>query len=146
MKVLFVHCIFFLFFANLNVKAQEHETLTNSYWKLLSTRTIKKAPSGDYLPYFPPDLMKINKTKIKLNGYMVPLKSGISHKHFLISVLPVMQCQFCGSGDIPEMVEVFMSTPIKFSTKPIAISGILIINDTNHDKATFELMDAKLDN
>ncbi|TAF79823.1 MAG: hypothetical protein EAZ51_07205 [Sphingobacteriales bacterium] len=94
------------------------------------------------MPYFPPSLMAYNKTKIQLNGYMVPTNVGATHKVFLLSVLPVMQCQFCGTGDIPEMVEVYMSTPIKFNTKPINLEGTLIINDLDNDTATFKLANA----
>ncbi|TAF44506.1 MAG: hypothetical protein EAZ64_06410 [Sphingobacteriales bacterium] len=119
-----------------------HKTITNKYWEILNTRTIKKNAEGQYMPYFPPSLMAYNKTKIQLNGYMVPTNVGATHKVFLLSVLPVMQCQFCGTGDIPEMVEVYMSTPIKFNTKPINLEGTLIINDLDNDTATFKLANA----
>jgi len=121
-----------------------HKTLSNKYWEILNTRTIKKNAEGQYMPYFPPSLMAYNKTKIQLNGYMVPTNVGATHKVFLLSVLPIMQCQFCGTGDIPEMVEIYMSNAIKFSTKPIIIEGLLIINDSDNDTATFQLANAAL--
>lgn len=121
-----------------------HKTLSNKYWEILNTRTIKKNTEGQYMPYFPPSLMAYNKTKIHLNGYMVPINVGATHKVFLLSVLPVMQCQFCGTGDIPEMVEIYMSNAIKFSTKPIIIEGMLIINDSDNDTATFQIANASL--
>ena len=134
-----------LFFVGISVQAQlpDHTPMMNKYWDLLNTRTIKKAASGLYEPYFPPPLMAANKKPIYLSGYMVPLKTGSVHKTFLLSVLPVAQCQFCGEGDIPEMVEVFMEEPLKFTSKPINIDGILNINQ-DPDGATFQLLKGKL--
>lgn len=57
---------------------------------MLSTRTLYKAPSGEYIPYFPAPLMKLHNSQIKLNGYMVPIKADQFHKNFLISVLPIL--------------------------------------------------------
>lgn len=124
-------------------QAPDHTPMMNKYWDLLSTRTIKKGPSGMYEPFYPPALMAMNKKAITLTGYMVPLKTGAVHKTFLISVLPIAQCQFCGEGDIPEMVEVFMEEPLKFTSKPIAIDGILNISE-NQDGAAFQLLKGKL--
>lgn len=146
MRAYFFLLAFFIVFFTLELKAQapEHIPLMNKYWELLSTRTIKKnSSSGLYEPFFPPVLAAINKTTITLPGYMVPLRTAALHQTFLLSVLPIMQCQFCGEGDIPEMVEVFMSKPIKFHKKPITIQGKLIINN-NPDGATFQLQDGEI--
>jgi len=145
MKRLFFITVLFLGFISVELKAQapEHIPLMNKYWELLSTRTIKKnSSSGVYEPFFPPALAAINNTNVSLPGYMVPLKTATTHQTFLLSVLPVMQCQFCGEGDIPEMVEVFMAKPIKFYKKPVTIQGKLIINSNNPDGATFQLQNA----
>ncbi len=138
-------CLFIflsVFFVTKTSAQTPHKTLSNKYWEILNTRTIKKNAEGQYMPYFPPSLMAYNKTKIVLNGYMVPINVGATHKVFLLSVLPVMQCQFCGTGDIPEMVEIYMSNAIKFSNKPIVIEGMLLINDSDNDTATYQLANA----
>ncbi len=145
MKRHFFIILLFLGFISTGLKAQvpEHIPLMNKYWELLSTRTIKKnSSSGLYEPFFPPALAAINHTTVTLPGYMVPLKTAATHQTFLLSVLPIMQCQFCGEGDIPEMVEVFMTKPIKFYKKPITIQGKLIINGNNPDGSTFQLQNA----
>lgn len=147
MKKHFIIVVFFVLgFVSAEVKAQlpDHSPLMNKYWELLSTRTIKKnAKSGLYEPFFPPALAAINNTVINLQGYMVPLKTAAMHQTFLLSVLPIMQCQFCGEGDIPEMVEIFMEKPIKFHKKPITIEGRLKIND-DADGATFQLFKSQI--
>jgi hypothetical protein len=145
MKRHFFIAVLFLAFISTGVQAQppEHIPLMNKYWELLSTRTIKKnLKSGLYEPFFPPALAAINNTNIALPGYMVPLKTAAMHQTFLLSVLPIMQCEFCGEGDIPEMVEVFMAKPIKFHKKPITIQGKLLINGNNPDGSTFQLQNA----
>lgn len=121
----------------------DHTPMMNKYWDLLNLRTIKKGASGLYEPHFPPPLMSINKTVIYLSGYIVPLKTAATHKTFLLSVLPITQCQFCGEGDIPEMVEVFMTDPIKYTAKPITVEGVLNINN-NPDGATFQILNGKI--
>jgi hypothetical protein len=138
--------LFLLFFVGVLsgsafAQAPTHIPLMNKYWDLLSTRTIKKSAAGTYEPYFPPPLMALNGTSITLPGYIVPLKTAALHKTFLLSVLPIMQCQFCGEGDIPEMVEVMMDVPLKFSNKPVTIKGKLKISE-NPDGATFQLLNA----
>ncbi|RRN77987.1 hypothetical protein EIM50_16805 [Pseudoxanthomonas sp. SGD-10] len=144
MKKIFL--VFFLPIILTNIaQAQlpDHTAMMNKYWDLLNLRTIKKAASGLYEPYFPPPLMAVNKTTIHLPGYIVPLKTAAAHKTFLLSVLPIAQCQFCGEGDIPEMVEVIMEQPIKYTAKPVTIEGTLNIND-NPDGATFQLLNARV--
>lgn len=146
MKKYFLAIIILIGFVSAEVKAQlpDHTPLMNKYWDLLSTRTIKKnTKTGLYEPFFPPPLVAINNTVITLQGYMVPLKTAAMHQTFLLSVLPVMQCQFCGEGDIPEMVEIFMDKPIKFHKKPITIEGRLKISD-DADGSTFQLFKSNL--
>ncbi len=147
-KKTFFLLITFCIVIMLNAKVQPplHKTISNKYWEILNTRTIKKNAEGQYMPFYPPSLMAYHKTKIELNGYMVPTRVGVSHKVFLLSVLPIMQCQFCGTGDIPEMVEIYMKEAIKFSTKPINLEGTLIINDSDNDVATFMLANAAVKN
>ena len=122
-----------------------HNQLSNRNWELMNTRTVEKNKDGDYVPFFPAPLKSLNRKNIELNGYIIPTKSGFTHSQFLLAVLPIFQCQFCGQQDIPEMVQVFMKTPIKFTNKPIIINGILVINDPPiDDKATFMIVNALL--
>lgn len=121
----------------------DHTPMMNKYWDLLNTRTIKKGSTGTYQPYFPPPLASMQNKMVVLPGYMVPLKTAALHKNFLLSVLPIAQCEFCGEGEIPEMVEVIMDQAIKFSTKPIKIQGKLNINK-DQDGATFQVLEASL--
>src|SRR3546814_3364586 len=59
-----------------------------------------------YTPHFPNELKAIDKTTVTLPGYLVPLNGGRDHETFMLSVLPIMQCMFCGQGEVPPMVEI----------------------------------------
>ncbi len=142
-------CIFSLTLSSISLFGQTktpfHLQLSNHYWDLISTRSVEKNKTGDYVPFFPAPLKSLNHKPIELNGYMVPIKTGLTHSQFLLSVLPIFQCQFCGQQDIPEMVQVFMITPLRFSDKPMVINGTLVINDPpTADKPTFMLVGASI--
>jgi hypothetical protein len=140
-KILFL-MVAFQFLLVCKSFAQRDDEVSNKYWDLLVEKTYKLNASKKYVPYFPPSLMALNNKKIALNGYIIPIKSGISHDNFLLSVLPVLQCQYCGLGDIPEMVIVYMKDKIKFTEKPILLEGILKIDENNMDDASFSLSNA----
>ncbi len=129
-----------------NLFAQNGDAVSNKYWDLLLEKTYKKNINNKYMPYFPPQLKALGNRKIELNGYIIPIKSGISHDNFLLSVLPVLQCQYCGMGDVPEMVIVYMKDKIKFTDKPILLEGIFKIDENNMDNASFALMNAVIKN
>jgi len=79
---------------------------------------------------------------------MVPLNSGRTHKTFMLSVLPVMQCMFCGSNGIPPMVEISMKgSAIKFSENPIKLRGKMVFTkDPLKGNAEIQIVDAQLVN
>ncbi|MNI27724.1 hypothetical protein D3C73_814730 [compost metagenome] len=63
----------------------------------------------------------------------------------MMSVLPVMQCQFCGSNGIPPMVEVTLKgNAIKFSEDPIKLKGKMIFTkDPLKGNAEIQIVDAE---
>lgn len=140
-KILFLFLVFQSILI-VNSFAQGKDAVTNKYWDLLVEKTYKKNANNKFIPYFPPQLKALDNTKIELNGYIIPIKSGITHNSFLLSVLPVLQCQYCGLGDIPEMVIIYMKDKIKFTEKPILLEGILKIDENNMDDASFSLSNA----
>jgi hypothetical protein len=127
------------------IKAQsppDHLALMNSTWELLDMMKYKPDAKGKPVAYFPPILMEMNKAVVELPGYMVPLKSGFVHSDFMLSVLPVLQCQFCGHANIPKMVEVHLLKPIPYTDRPFDVKGTLILNGTDANHAEFILENA----
>src|SRR5690606_23373038 len=89
----------------------DHTPMMNESWeainKLMYKVTYKDAETI-YTPHFPDELKAIENKVVTLPGYLIPLNGGRDHDTFMLSVLPIMQCMFCGQNDIPPMVEVFM--------------------------------------
>jgi hypothetical protein len=131
----------------LGVKAQppQHVALMNDTWSLLDLKTYKPNARGVYVAYFPPELKVMNKKPVELPGYMIPVKAGFVHPVFMLSVLPVLQCQFCGQANIPSMVEVHMTKAAIYSENPVKVKGILMLNDVDDSQSEFILTNAVIE-
>src|SRR3546814_19382022 len=99
-----------------------------------------------YTPHFPNELKAIDKNTVTLPGYLVPLNGGRDHETFMLSVLPIMQCMFCGQGEVPPMVEIFMikGEKVRFTEEHIMMKGIVRLNsDTQAGNADIKILDAE---
>ena len=109
----------------------EHIMVKSSLWKKIGQIEYDVIDDYEYYPIFTPDLKQLNGEEVKLRGYMVPLEEGVVHSTFLLSVLPINQCYFCGKNGIPMMVEVYMRKAIRYTDGVIEISGKMSLNRTN---------------
>jgi len=75
-----------------------------------------------FTPSFPPHIKAMDKTTIKLNGYMVPLEAGKRQGHFVLQAYP-HSCPFHMAGGPAAYVEVFADIPIEFTYDPVLIEG-----------------------
>jgi len=115
------------------MEVPDHTPMMNSTWEAIDKMMYKVTLDGNkkvYTPTYPPPLKALENKVVELPGYLVPLNSGRTHKTFMLSVLPIMQCMFCGSDGIPPMVEIFMKggTSVKFTEEPIKIKGKMKFN------------------
>jgi len=115
------------------MEVPDHTPMMNSTWEAIDKMMYKVTLDGNkkvYTPTYPPPLKALENKVVELPGYLVPLNSGRTHKTFMLSVLPIMQCMFCGSDGIPPMVEIFMkgSSSVKFTEEPIKIRGKMKFN------------------
>lgn len=117
-------------FPEMNVP--DHTPMMNGTWEAIDKMMYKVTYEGNkkvYTPTYPPVLKALENKNVELPGYLVPLTSGRSHKKFMLSVLPVMQCMFCGSNGIPPMVEIFLKDgAVQFTEEPIKIKGKMKFN------------------
>jgi hypothetical protein len=146
----------FLLFGAWSAKAQitqdipDHTPMMNQTWELINKLMYKITEKGNetvYTPFFPPDLKAIDNKIVELPGYLVPLNSGRTHETFMLSVLPIMQCMFCGTNDIPPMVEIFMKKgkAVKFTEDPIRIRGRVHLNsNTLKGNSEIQILDAEI--
>ncbi|TVR80508.1 MAG: hypothetical protein EA412_04660 [Chitinophagaceae bacterium] len=124
-----------------------HQAVMTPVWDILNLLEYEREYINGtpwYVPRFPREIRELEGTVIELKGYMVPMDPGIMHDNFLISVLPLMQCHFCGQGGIPEMVEVFSNRQIRYTESIISIKGRLRLNDSDEKHFTFILDEASL--
>ncbi|MCX2474384.1 hypothetical protein OQZ33_08600 [Pedobacter sp. MC2016-05] len=138
--------ITFLFISMLELKAQVkvHKDMRTKNWNLIGMRYEKQVEPLKWASIFPPELMALNNKIIELPGYIYPTKVGSKFSEFLLSIVPIESCPFCGKGDIPSMIEVKMATPLPFTEKPIKIQGKFVINNSGDNRSEFFLLGAKL--
>lgn len=128
----------------------DHTPMMNATWELINTLMYKVEGTGNnktYTPHFPDKLKSLNNKTVTLPGYLVPLNAGRNHDNFMISVLPIMQCMFCGTNDIPPMVEVFLKngTKIRYTEDPIKIKGRMHLNSNIHTgNSEIQIFDAEI--
>ena len=121
-----------------------HTDMRTPTWNIIGLRYDAEISPGKWGSVYPPALKALNKKVIELPGYMIPTKVGLRFSQFLFSIVPIASCPYCGTGEIPSMIEVKMSTPIAISEKPIRLRGIFLINDSGDDRSEFILLNARL--
>lgn len=120
-----------------------HTDMRTPTWNLIGLRYDAEIAPKKCGSVFPPALKALNNKVIELPGYIIPTKVGAKFSEFMLSIVPIASCPYCGSGDIPSMVQVKMLTAIPISEKPIKLKGIFIINDSGDDRSEFFLINAK---
>lgn len=127
----------------------DHTPMMNSTWDAIDKMMYKVTTEGNkkvYTPAYPEPLKKLENKIVELPGYMVPLKSGRNHDTYMLSVLPIAQCQFCGTNGIPPMVEIFMKKgTVRFTDEPIKLKGRMVFNpEPLKGNAEIQIVDATL--
>jgi len=90
-------------------------------WKTLSrVEPVKK--DGRMVPAFSTEIMGLDRTDVKVQGFMIPLDIGDKQKRFLLSAVPP-HCQFCLPAGPDEIVEVEAKSPVAYTFDPIVIGG-----------------------
>ena len=90
-------------------------------WKTLSrVEPVKK--NGKMVPAFSTEIMGLDRTDVKVQGYMIPLDIGDKQKRFLLSAVPP-HCQFCLPAGPEEVVEVEAKSPVSYTFDPIVVGG-----------------------
>lgn len=125
-------------FAQVNV----HTDMRTPTWNLIGLKSDKQVKPLVWQAIFPPALKAINNKVIELPGFIIPTKVGNSFTEFMFSIVPVASCPYCGTGDIPSMIEVKTLKPVTWTEEPIILKGKFVINDSGDSRSTFFLLDA----
>jgi hypothetical protein len=90
-------------------------------WKTLSqVEPVKK--DGKMIPSFSKDILGLDRTDVKVQGFMIPLDMGDKQRRFLLSAVPP-HCQFCLPAGPDEIVEIEAKSPVAYTFDPIVIGG-----------------------
>ncbi|HSI74574.1 MAG TPA: hypothetical protein VK957_01710 [Lunatimonas sp.] len=120
-----------------------------SVWKDLSEVTYKIGEDewGElYLPVFGPKIKDMEGKVVEADGYIIPFEGMFKPEHIILSSLPLAECFFCGSGGPETVMEVMLSTPVKYTSKRVKVKGTLTLNDKDPEKLMYILTDAQLVN
>ena len=90
-------------------------------WRLLAQVT-SGSEKGKVVPVFADAILALDKTDVKVQGFIVPIESDPKQKHFVLSAVP-MSCPFCMPAGPEAMVEVRLKEGIEFSEAPIVVAG-----------------------
>ena len=90
-------------------------------WKTLArVEPVKK--NGKMVPAFSTEILGLDRTDVKVQGFMIPLDIGDKQKRFLLSAVPP-HCQFCLPAGPEEVVEVEAKSPVSYTFDPIVVGG-----------------------
>lgn len=109
-------------------------------WSLLSSTSIKKT-QGRLAPDFPEPLRALNGKNVKLQGYILPLEAGQTHRYFLLSAWSP-SCPFCQTAGPEAMVEIKARAAVKYSIDPIVVEGRLVLLDNDASGMFYRLVEA----
>lgn len=145
MKKLILLIIFLAGVTSLN--AQILNPLRSKDWDAIALLDYKANGKGKMAPVYPPALKALNNKSVILPGYLIPIKASFTHTTFMLSVLPLEQCGFCGTGNLPIMIETFVNKAVPYTDKPIKVLGTLVLNlSETPGKSEITLLNAQVVN
>ncbi len=115
-------------------------------WQVLAKVAYKKA-YDDLLgiavdkPIFSQDVRKLEGSRIRLSGYIIPTDGFKSHKEFVFSAFPYSSCFFCGQAGPETVVEIEARQPIDYMSDIIVLEGVLHLNTKDVNRLMYHLSD-----
>lgn len=94
-------------------------------WQLLSSVTTK-AEKNRLVPTFPGTVLALDKQKVRVQGFMLPLEPGDKQRHFLLSSVPT-SCSFCVPAGPEGLVEVRSKQPVRYTLEPVVVEGTMAV-------------------
>ena len=122
---------------------------TQNVWKNLSEVSYKISEDkfGElYVPVFSANITKLEGKVVEADGYIIPFEGMFKPQHIILSSLPLAECFFCGSGGPETVMEVMLSSPIKYTSNRVKVRGKLTLNSKDPEKLMYILTDAMLVN
>ena len=142
MRLLFALCFFtsaVVSFGQFENSAQNWDTMAD----------VKYEKSQDeygeiYVPKFGDKVQKMAGKQISLKGFIIPFEGMFEPEHIILSSLPIAACFFCGGSGPETVAEAYLNEEVKYTSKPVTVTGTLTLNDTDYDQLMYILKDAKV--
>jgi|SRR5579862_9075553 len=110
-----------------------------SWATLADVRSVKQ--KDKIVPGFSDKVIALDKTQVKVQGFMIPLEGGASQKRFLLSSTSPT-CEFCIPGGPESLVEVHAKRAFEYTTAPIIVSGKFVVAGNDGDGVLYRLTEA----
>jgi hypothetical protein len=94
-------------------------------WDVLGQFSVVKE-QGRFVPQFSKELAGLDRTEVKLQGFMMPLEAAGKQQRFLLTSMPP-SCPYCMSPGVDQLVEVQAKTGVKYILDAIVVSGKLTL-------------------
>lgn len=137
----------FSFFILCSIVVSAQYTDSNKNWETLADVKYEKSQDeyGEiYVPKFGDDVQKMNGKTVSLKGFIIPFEGMFEPKHIIISSLPIAACFFCGGSGPETVAEAYLKEEVKYTAKPVTVTGKLVLNDTDYDQLMYILKDAEV--
>ena len=133
-----------LFMASISV-AQFSESAKN-WEKMADVQYVKSQDEyGEiYVPKFGDEVVKMDGKSISLKGFIIPFDGMFEPNHIILSSLPIASCFFCGGSGPETVAEAYLKGEIEYTHKPVTVTGILELNDSDYDQLMYIIRDAKV--
>jgi len=111
-------------------------------WRLFGEVTHRQEGKRS-IPVFPGQLTSLNGTRVKVQGFMLPLQPGERQKHFLLSAVPT-SCNFCLPAGPEGIIEVrIRGTGVKVDVDALVLEGTLQVLPSDPMGLLYRLTDAR---
>ncbi len=101
-------------------------------WDIIGMINFKRVNDTLVYPVYDDDVKnRLENRRLRLTGYMIPMKAGMKQMKFMISTLPINQCYFCGKNGNPIMVIVNVHSPVTFTFKTVTVEGVMKLETGN---------------
>ena len=137
----------FVFYFLFSVGAFAQFTNSSDNWDTMADVKYEKSQDeyGEiYVPKFGNEVRKMEGKMVSLKGFIIPFEGMFEPKHIIISSLPIAACFFCGGSGPETVAEAYLEEEVKYTSKPVTVTGKLVLNDTDYDQLMYILKDAKV--
>lgn len=122
-----------------------HYTNNDPAWAILATTAVREdRAKGLLTATFPPRVQALSGRVFKISGFMSPLDTSGSTRHFIVTRRSTT-CPFCPPNAATEAVEVKLDAPAKRTDGEVVVVGRMMLVSTSDEGLFYALIGATLE-